>query len=337
MHDKYDYSDITCSSSSSPSSPKRSVLYYVDSPSSRSESNNDVASPLYSPTPTPPPPPPPPRGAGTSSLSPSSSYRPSSSRLSSSTPSPLLGRSRKPQNCRSSSAYYCYAIREDEVTEDNDCDDDEINRRRHYYYQQNYKQTYYSKPCQTFSIAVLGFGVLFGFFCLILWGTAQPFKPAIAVKSFTTHNLDLGVGTDYTGVPTRLLTLNCSVDIAVHNTATFFGIDLLSDSLELMYSRLTIATGEIRKYYQPRKSHRRLKVKVEGYQVPLYGVGESLAKSDRQGRVPVRLVFRVLSKGNVIGKFLRVKHRRHASCSLFIADSDLNKAIKLDNDSCIYS
>ena len=68
-------------------------------------------------------------------------------------------------------------------------------------------------------------------------------------QSFTVHNFLFGEGLDLTGVPTKMLTVNCSVRMTVHNPATFFGIHVSSKAVNLMYSEMTVATGEVRMKY----------------------------------------------------------------------------------------
>jgi hypothetical protein len=65
------------------------------------------------------------------------------------------------------------------------------------------------------------------------------------LQSLTVHNFYFGEGSDVTGVPTKMLTVNCSMRMLVHNPATFFGIYVSSKSVNLMYSDLTVATGEV--------------------------------------------------------------------------------------------
>jgi len=67
------------------------------------------------------------------------------------------------------------------------------------------------------------------------------------LQSLTLHNFYFGEGADPTGVPSKMLTVNCSVRIKVHNPATFFGIHVSSKEVNLMYSEIAIATGEVRK------------------------------------------------------------------------------------------
>lgn len=60
------------------------------------------------------------------------------------------------------------------------------------------------------------------------------------------HNFYIGEGSDSTGVPTKMLTMNSSVEMSVYNPATFFGIHVSSTPVNLMYSQLAAATGEVR-------------------------------------------------------------------------------------------
>jgi len=51
-----------------------------------------------------------------------------------------------------------------------------------------------------------------------------------------------------TGVPSKMLTVNCSARMKVHNPATFFGIHVSSKEVNLMYSEIRVASGEVRKH-----------------------------------------------------------------------------------------
>lgn len=92
---------------------------------------------------------------------------------------------------------------------------------------------------------------------------------------------------------------------------------------------------QLKKYFQPRKSHRTVTVNLQGNKVPLYGAGARLAVSENNGEVPMLLDFEVKSRGNVVGKLVSSKHRKHVTCSLLI-DSHNNKPTKLKENSCTY-
>ncbi|GKV27033.1 hypothetical protein SLEP1_g36240 [Rubroshorea leprosula] len=184
-------------------------------------------------------------------------------------------------------------------------------------------------------LAVFTFVVLFTVFCLIIWGASRPYKAEITVRSLTVNNFYVGEGTDFSGVPTKMLTVNGSLKMNIYNPATIFGIHISSTPINLIYYEIPVATGQLKKYYQPRKSHRTVSVILEGTKVPLYGAGSSLTVSPTGVEVPLRLKFEIRSRGNVVGKLVRTRHRKQISCPLVI-DSTSTKAIKFKKDSCTY-
>ncbi|KAJ6327571.1 hypothetical protein OIU78_014441 [Salix suchowensis] len=94
-------------------------------------------------------------------------------------------------------------------------------------------------------IALLSFVFLFAVFCLIIWGASRPYKAEIMVKSLVVNNFYVGEGSDSSGVPTKMLTLNGSLRMSVYNPATIFGIHVSSTPINLVYSEIPIATGQV--------------------------------------------------------------------------------------------
>lgn len=93
---------------------------------------------------------------------------------------------------------------------------------------------------------------------------------------------------------------------------------------------------QLKKYHQPRKSHRNVTVNLQGIKVPLYGAGASLAVSDSDdSQVLMMLVFELRSRGYVVGKLVKSTHRRRVSCSIDV-DPHKTKPIKFKKDSCAY-
>uniref|UniRef100_A0A5B7A265 Late embryogenesis abundant protein LEA-2 subgroup domain-containing protein n=1 Tax=Davidia involucrata TaxID=16924 RepID=A0A5B7A265_DAVIN len=186
-------------------------------------------------------------------------------------------------------------------------------------------------------MALLSFVLLFTVFCLIIWGAGRPYKAEVSVKSLAVNNIYIGEGSDSTGVPTKMLTVNGSLRMSIYNPATFFGIHVSSTPVNLIYSEITVATGQLKKYFQPRKSHRTVSVNLEGTKVPLYGAGSSLVAVSNNGvEVPLTLQFEIRSRGEVVGKLVKTRHRRQISCPL-VVDSTSTKPIKFKKNSCTYS
>ncbi|KAI9107808.1 hypothetical protein K1719_021144 [Acacia pycnantha] len=185
-------------------------------------------------------------------------------------------------------------------------------------------------------IGLLSFVLLFTVFCLIIWGASRPFKPEITVKSFIVQNLYVGEGSDFSGVPTKLMTVNGTLRMNIYNTATFFGLHVHSKPINLVFSDIIVASGQLKKHYQPRKSHRIVSVNLEGNKVPLYGAGSTIRHS-QTGAVEVSLTLKleILSVGNVVGKLVRAKTHKQITCPLII-DSSTSKPIKFNKSSCSY-
>ncbi|XP_075503687.1 uncharacterized protein LOC142541036 [Primulina tabacum] len=192
----------------------------------------------------------------------------------------------------------------------------------------------YMRCCQAL-MAFLGFIVLFSVFCLIIWGAGRSYKAEVVVRSLSVNNLYIGSGADFTGVPTNMLNLNGSLRISIYNPATFYGIHVSATPVNLIYTDVVVATGQLKKYFQPRKSHRTMMVHIEGTKVPLYGAGSTLVISNNAFKVPLTLEFEIRSRGDVVGKLVRTKHLRRISCPL-VLDSTSNRDIKFKKDSCTY-
>lgn len=60
------------------------------------------------------------------------------------------------------------------------------------------------------------------------------------------YNFYSGEGSDFSGVPTKMLTVNCSAKMSITNPATFFGIHVRSTTVNLIFSQITVATGQVR-------------------------------------------------------------------------------------------
>ena len=59
------------------------------------------------------------------------------------------------------------------------------------------------------------------------------------------HNFYVGEGSDFTSVPTKMLTVNGTLRMSIYNPATLFGIHVHSTPINLVFSDITVATGEV--------------------------------------------------------------------------------------------
>lgn len=326
MHAKTD-SEVTSLAPSSPTRSPRRPVYYVQSPSRDSHDGEKTATsfhstPALSPTASPP--------HSHSSLG-RHSRESSSTRFSGS----LKPGSRKisPNDSSRNGTHgkgqkswkECAVIEEEGLLDDED-------RKR-------------GIPRRCYVLAfVVGFFILFSFFSLILWGASKPQKPKITMKSITFEQLKVQAGSDSTGVATDMITVNSTVKLIYRNTGTFFGVHVTSSPVDLTYSRLTIASGAIKKFYQSRKSQRTVSISVMGDQIPLYGSGSGLMTSSSStsntntntAPVPLTLSFVVKSRAYVLGKLVKPKFHKTIDCTISYDPKKLNVAIPLTK-ACTYS
>ncbi|XP_027342892.1 uncharacterized protein LOC113855448 [Abrus precatorius] len=184
---------------------------------------------------------------------------------------------------------------------------------------------------------VLGFFLLFSLFSLILWGASRPMKPKIVIKSIKFDHMRVQAGSDSTGVATDMITMNSTLKFTYRNTGTFFGVHVTSTPLDLSFSEIVIATGDMKKFYQSRKSQRLVSVAVMGNKIPLYGSGASLSSTTGMPTVPVplKLSFVIRSRAYVLGRLVKPKYYKRVECSITLDPKKISVPVSLKN-SCTY-
>ncbi|XP_066344993.1 uncharacterized protein [Miscanthus floridulus] len=203
------------------------------------------------------------------------------------------------------------------------------------------------RKCYYFLVFVLSFVALFSFFALVLWGASRSQKPHIVMKSIRFDNFIIQAGTDASLVPTDMATTNSTVKFTYRNKGTFFGIHVTADPFQLSYSQLTLASGDLNKFYQARSSSRTVSVAVVGNKVPLYGGGPTLTAAPGAGgkgaqasttvaSVPMVLRTTLHSRAYVLGALVKPKFTLAVECRVLMNPSKQNKPISLEK-ACHYS
>ncbi|XP_058732355.1 uncharacterized protein LOC131603994 [Vicia villosa] len=185
---------------------------------------------------------------------------------------------------------------------------------------------------------ILGFFLLFTLFSLILWGASRPMKPHVVIKSIKFDHIRVQAGSDATGVATDMITVNSTVRFTYRNKGTFFGVHVSSTPLDLSYSDIVIGTGNMKKFYQSRKSQRLVSVSVMGSKIPLYGSGASLSSTTGMPStpVPLKLSFEIRSRAYVLGKLVKPKYYKKVQCSVTFDPKKINVSVPLKKNSCTY-
>ncbi|OIW03600.1 hypothetical protein TanjilG_06109 [Lupinus angustifolius] len=184
---------------------------------------------------------------------------------------------------------------------------------------------------------VVEFLLLFTLFSLILLGVSKAMKPKIFVKSIMFDEVRVQAGADASGVTTDMITLNSTLKFTYHNIGTFFGVQVSATPLNLSYSEIVIASGDMEEFHQSRTSERLVSVAVIGKTIPLYGSGASLSSTTGMATVPVhlKLNFVLRSRAYVLGKLVEPKFYKRVECSITLYPNKIGASIPL-NKSCTY-
>ncbi|KAH8510445.1 hypothetical protein Peur_052121 [Populus x canadensis] len=195
-----------------------------------------------------------------------------------------------------------------------------------------------ARNVRLYFIGFLFFVLLFTVFCLILWGASKAYEPEISVKSMVFENFYVQAGSDQSGVPTDMLSLNSTVKIHYKNPATFFAVHVTSAPLEIHYFQLKLASGQMKKFSQSRKSKRTVATVVHGSQVPLYGGLPLLSNAKGHGNkvaLPLNLTFVLRSRAFILGRLVRSKFHKRVRCTVALTGQKLGKPHRLTN-ACVY-
>ncbi|KAE9600245.1 hypothetical protein Lalb_Chr14g0370871 [Lupinus albus] len=184
---------------------------------------------------------------------------------------------------------------------------------------------------------VAGFLLLFTLISLILWGVSTAMKPKIFVKSIEFDEVRVQAGADASGVTTDMITLNSTLKFTYHNIGTFFGVQVSAAPINLSYSEIVIASGDMEEFDQSRKSERLVSVVVMGKKVPLYGSGASLSSTTGMPTVPVhlKLNFGLQSTAYVLGQLVKPNFYKRIQCFITLYPNNIGASIPLYK-SCTY-
>lgn len=183
---------------------------------------------------------------------------------------------------------------------------------------------------------VFGFVILFSIFSLILWGASKAYHPVVSVQNVVFWSFDVQAGMDETGVATEMLSLNSTVVMSYLNKGTFFGVHVSSTPWELYCYQLKVASGQMKKFYQERKSKRRVETLVKGHQVPVYGAVTAIKDTHEKDKfiLPMNLTMKVRSRAYILGKLVRSKFYNQVRCPVTLRGDKLGKKLNVSN--CVY-
>ncbi|KDP43471.1 hypothetical protein JCGZ_16758 [Jatropha curcas] len=174
---------------------------------------------------------------------------------------------------------------------------------------------------------------------LVFYIATKPPAPTMSIKIAGIRQFGLGEGVDGSGVTTKILTCNCSVDLLVENKSKLFGLNVQPPTLEMFFGRLPFAISHGSKLYAESHSSTVFKLSVGTKNKPMYGAGRNMQDMLESGNgLPILIRVSLNSHFRVVLNLIKPKYHHQAECMLLL-DSSYDKKHRTQefNSTCTIS
>ncbi|KAK3017305.1 hypothetical protein RJ639_006904 [Escallonia herrerae] len=136
------------------------------------------------------------------------------------------------------------------------------------------------------------------------------------------HQFRLGEGVDASGVATKILTCNCSMDLVIDNNSQIFGLHIDPPALAMSFGNLPLATSHGTELYAESDGSRLFKLYVETKDKPMYGAGRSMQDMLDSGKgLPLVIRMSLRSSFHVVPNLIEPKFHHQAECLLVLGSA----------------
>ncbi|KAK8936784.1 hypothetical protein KSP39_PZI012220 [Platanthera zijinensis] len=133
------------------------------------------------------------------------------------------------------------------------------------------------------------------------------------------RHFSLGEGVDERGVPTKILSCNCSLEMEVDNKSYFFGLHIHPPLLEIYFGRLKFASSQGLESYVERASSSMEGLFVGVRNKPMYGAGSSMYDLLESGQgLSLTVQIRIRVWYQIVWGLIKVKHHQVEDCIIIL-------------------
>ncbi|XP_039117953.1 uncharacterized protein LOC120253782 [Dioscorea cayenensis subsp. rotundata] len=182
------------------------------------------------------------------------------------------------------------------------------------------------------------FLVSLGLALLVFFLATRPPSPTVTFQISRVKHFNLGEGLDMTGVVTKILTCNSSVDVEIDNKSKLFGLHVYPVTIHMAFGRLIFATSsqEGEELYVQSNNLLRKRLYVGVKDMPMYGAGRDMEDMLESGK-GLPLIIKVSSRStyHVVWNLIKSKYHHHAECLVVLkAVYDAHNHTQLFNSTC---
>ncbi|KAL2330791.1 hypothetical protein Fmac_018372 [Flemingia macrophylla] len=156
--------------------------------------------------------------------------------------------------------------------------------------------------------------VSFGVALLVFYISTKPPPPNVSVEIARFPIFKLAEGVDRTGVTTKILTCNCSLNLIIENKSRFFGLHIRPPTMDMKFSNLPFAFSNGHKL-NAESGLTVFELQLSTKNKPMYGAGRSMQDMLDSGR-GLPLVIRVFlsSTFDVVPRLIKPTFYNHVEC-----------------------
>nr|GMD67491.1 uncharacterized protein LOC109181281 [Ipomoea batatas] len=173
---------------------------------------------------------------------------------------------------------------------------------------------------------------------VVFYIATKPPPPKVSVRIVGIRQWGLEEGVDATGVTTKMLSCNCSIDLIIDNKSKLFGLHTHPPLTSMYFGRLPFATSQLGgELYAGSSGTTLFKLTVGTRNKPMYGAGRAMQDMLDSGKgLPVVVRVRFVSWFRVVWGLIRPKFHHQADCLVVLSKSyNKKRRTQVFNSTCV--
>ncbi|KAK7401244.1 hypothetical protein VNO78_12575 [Psophocarpus tetragonolobus] len=156
--------------------------------------------------------------------------------------------------------------------------------------------------------------VSFGIALLVFYIATKPPPPNVSVEIARFTEFKLAEGVDRTGVTTKILNCNCSLNLIIENKSRLFGLHIRPPTMDMKFSNLPFASSNAPELYAE-NGLTIFPLRLGAKNKPMYGAGRNMQDMLDSG-TGLPLVIRVIlnSSFKVVPSLIKPRFHHHVEC-----------------------
>ncbi|KAK6162966.1 hypothetical protein DH2020_002807 [Rehmannia glutinosa] len=172
---------------------------------------------------------------------------------------------------------------------------------------------------------------------LVFYVAAKPPPPRVSIKIAGIRQFRLGEGVDGSGVTTKILSCNCSLDLIIDNNSKLFDLHIHPPTMELLFGHLPFAISQGKEVDAGSDDITLLRLNVGTRNKPMYGAGRNMQDLLASGKgLPLVIRVSLRSSFHVIWGLFQPKFHHQPQCLVVLSDKyDKKHRTQVFNSTCI--